>query len=770
MKRTYRYIAWILAAIMLVTASACSDKSDTVASQNSDQVLSQDETREEPGEEAEEPSDKEDEEPSDEEGDQEDDEDSSEISSKESSGVSSKISSKNSSKKGSSKKSSFKKSSSKKSSSKKSSSKNSSSKKSSSKKSSVKSDSSTNKPSSPQTSGPSGVEITPDVNLEKLWGGKAAEKVALGGGTEEYPFIIQTPSELAFAISSGGGGHYYRLANDIYLNDVSDPDWANNKNNNAWYNTEFEGHIDGAGHCVYGVWYPDSKRPKYGGLVAQFAGGSIKNLGVRYARIYAQAYAGGIVGIANTTDRKTIEGCFVDETVAVAYTVDSTNGAGGILGYASGGGGTFEKPTLVIKNCYSKAKLSGYDEDYRLNGIIGTSWDCGYIMENCYSVGYPAYRGNSKRAASTLIDSGADPEKVYKNIYNDAREAKNFEVATLLKKSEMIGKDAKSSMDGFDFGDIWETVTEGTPKLKVFEDIEGKNIKTPDAQSIAVINKLFESGSGAKDDPFIISNAAQFRNMLDGSKENKYYKLSCDIHINNVSKKNWINQNPDSWVSNNTFKGNFDGDGHSVYGVYMNQIPSEGDIISDATGLFPKVSTTAVIRNVNLKNSYIHGKGYVGGIVGLVLGNSTAEKYAKIVGCTVDKTVKLAGQTVGGIVGGGVGGAEISYCAFTGEISEFTGGSNRGNGIVGDIWSKNYKIADSYSVGYTTYRGSYTPKDISAVYATEPQKGVIHLEDGDILGSEAKTKMPELNWDVWKVEANGYPVPRVVKESNDYKF
>ena len=44
---------------------------------------------------------------------------------------------------------------------------------------------SSSEPSVPQISGPSGVEITPNEEQEKVWGGKAADKITLGGGTEE---------------------------------------------------------------------------------------------------------------------------------------------------------------------------------------------------------------------------------------------------------------------------------------------------------------------------------------------------------------------------------------------------------------------------------------------------------------------------------------------------------------------------------------------------------------------------------------------------------
>ena len=629
---------------------------------------------------------------------------------------------------------------------------------------------SSNEPSIPQLSGPSGVEITPNAEKEKIWGGKAAERITLGGGTEEYPYLIETPSELAYAVSTGGGGAYYKLVNDIYLNDVSSDNWYEKKDVKKWYSNEFSGHIDGDGHCVYGIYFDQNSPPKYAGLISEFSGGSVKNLGVRKSRIFAQAYSGGIAGIANGDQQKVFENCFADETVLSMYTQNSTNGAGGILGYASGGGGTLKNPTIIFKNCYSKAKLGGYDTQYRLNGIIGTSWDCGYTMENCYSVGFSAYRGHSERAASTILQDGTKADKVYKNVYTDRRGAENLEVMTKIETSKMNGTAAKSYFKGFDFENVWETVSGGTPKLRIFKNIDGKNIKTEDAPTVQVVNKIFESGSGTKADPYVIKNADQFKNMIATNTADSYFKLGGDIYANNVNNRNWKNNKPNTWLKSGTFKGNFDGCGYSVYGLYVNEIPAEGAIASGNTGLFPRVSTTAVIRNVHLKESYICGKAYVGGIVGMVDGSSTAEKYALITGCTVDETVHLSGQTVGGILGGGHGGAAIAYCSFTGTIDEFTGGSMRGNGIVGDIWSKNYKMAECFTFGYTVYRGQFLPKVMGTVYSTEEQNGVLMMNGADILGAAAKTAMPELNWSVWKTVSGNNPVPSLITEKNDYKF
>ena len=64
-----------------------------------------------------------------------------------------------------------------------------------------------------------------------IWDGSVAKDYSGGYGTKLAPYIIETPEQFALLASkcSAGGadtvGRYYRLANDIYLNDISDYNW-----------------------------------------------------------------------------------------------------------------------------------------------------------------------------------------------------------------------------------------------------------------------------------------------------------------------------------------------------------------------------------------------------------------------------------------------------------------------------------------------------------------------------------------------------------------
>ena len=109
-----------------------------------------------------------------------------------------------------------------------------------------------------------------DAATVDIWDGSIASGVSEGSGTEADPYVIYIGSELAYAVNSGAeGGKHYRLANDIYLNDVTDPYWMLVTTNNHWNTAaNFDGTIDGDGHCIYGLWIDNVGRPMTEDLLA----------------------------------------------------------------------------------------------------------------------------------------------------------------------------------------------------------------------------------------------------------------------------------------------------------------------------------------------------------------------------------------------------------------------------------------------------------------------------------------------------------------------
>ncbi len=616
-----------------------------------------------------------------------------------------------------------------------------------------------------------------DEDTGPVWNGKTAERFAKGTGTKDDPFVITKGSELALAVTGEMGREkYYSVEQDIYLNDVTDKYWYENETNHCWISDEniFNGHIDGNGHIIYGIWYSAATELKQTGLVPRMNGGSIRALGVRMSYINATHYAGGLVGATDSRNAISIDSCFADETVRVGYTAAVNGGAAGIVGYA------YNKETpLVITNCYSKAVSTGADAVYRTNGIVGAAWVSDYSIRNSYSANTAPYAANSYRAVS----SGFKPdgvtvvtpiEQIYSNVYSDGRQPGSWEYWSYISDPQtMRGEAAKSSMSGLDFKNVWQTVEGGTPKLKIFTSITGTDVDSSRDPEV------YESGTGTKADPYVITNADQLEYLVRSENtKGKYYVLAGDIYVNNTQVANWTEKSPKKWLTTDDisipFGGYIDGKGYCVYGLYVNDTPdpSTTKINSNGTALFPSVTTSAVIRNIHVRNSYISGIGYVGSIVGTVSGTSD---YAEITGCSADTTVILKGQTVGGIAGGGnKRGFLMTYSYFTGKIALATGsadGDHRDNGLIGDLWGSDHIAAECYSVGYQNYRkSSYQPTLANAVYGTVPMSKTITLTPAQMKGTAAKKNMSELNWELWTIVNGGYPHIKVIPADHSYKF
>jgi len=106
------------------------------------------------------------------------------------------------------------------------------------------------------------------------------------------------------------------------------------------------------------------------------------------------------------------------------------------------------------------------------------------------------------------------------------------------------------------------------------------------------------------------------------------------------------------------FAGTFDGQGHTISGIYRTSTSTYGYI-----GFFSRTAATAQIRNFTLINSNFEGTKYVGGLVGYAKGG-TFENIS------IDAQVKGTTQAVGGFVGQSEAKLSFSNCQFVnGNVS-----------------------------------------------------------------------------------------------------
>lgn len=102
-----------------------------------------------------------------------------------------------------------------------------------------------------------------------LWDDTISKSFKSGAGTESDPYIITSGSELALCVNSSGINEageqiYYKLGNDINLNNTSVLDWHTYDNVNPWFAVKldgsemlsncFQGVFDGDGYIVRGLY------------------------------------------------------------------------------------------------------------------------------------------------------------------------------------------------------------------------------------------------------------------------------------------------------------------------------------------------------------------------------------------------------------------------------------------------------------------------------------------------------------------------------------
>lgn len=194
---------------------------------------------------------------------------------------------------------------------------------------------------------------------------------------------------------------------------------------------------------------------------------------------------------------------------------------------------------------------------------------------------------------------------------------------------------------------------------------EGETVDTWDGTTIA---DKFAAGDGTQGNPFQIETAAQLAYFAKTVNEgeaylHKYIVLTADIDLAN---KEWT---PIGNYSN-PFKGNFNGDNHTVTGMQIS-----GEL--DRVGLFGeciKFNVNSAIKNITVKDSVICGINFVGAIVGYAEGINI--ENCRSIGNTIN------GKTdVGGICGkiGGYSVGKVSQCYNSSKVT----GRVRVGGIAG---------------------------------------------------------------------------------------
>ena len=549
----------------------------------------------------------------------------------------------------------------------------------------------------------------------EVWDGTVAAAFAGGSGTAEAPYLIANGAQLKRFASMVNGGQTSingKLTADILLNDISN--WESWNETTAPANTwtpigsdanPFTGTLDGAGHSVSGIYI--NSGTDYQGLVGILEkGGTLQDLGVKASYIKGVNHVGGVCGwkfgtVSNCYNTGSVEGnryvggvCGYNYfgTVTNCYNtgkVTGRNDAGGVCGYNDS----------TVTNCYNTGKVTGNDyvggvcgwnDDnvtncYNTGNVTGNDYVggvCGYnygTVSNCYNTG--SVEGN--RYVGGVCGGNAFGSVT--NCYYLTGTA-----AGGINGNDAAGKAEAKTETEFASGEVAYLLSTGKNG-----EIWGQNLTFDPKDSYPVLGglKVVQNGDGYANelkqdgDFYLISTADELRlfaSMVNGGQTNISAKLTADIELNNTTGwENWNESNApaNSWTPiGDYFTGTFDGQGHTISGLYYVNNP---DYPSHYVGLFGSLDGGGTVENVGVTKSYIQSSGYAGytgGIVGLMNSGTIRNCY-----CT--GIVRCQGYGGGGIVGMNYGydNSTIENCYFAGRISSEYGPAEMIGPIVGGM-------------------------------------------------------------------------------------
>ena len=437
-----------------------------------------------------------------------------------------------------------------------------------------------------------------------------------------------------------------------------------------------------------------------GGFVGYNNGGVITNCHAT-GTIDGGGAAGGFVG--TNTNSGDISKCYGTGSIAA-----SSSSAGGFAGY---------NYNSTISECYSLGNVSG---TYRVGGFIGYNRKAGASISNCYSFGnvtgnvgghvggfcgrnYDSATIEDCYVAGTSNDKGFVGRSytgtpVVSACFFDSTISKAADDYAVAKTTEEMQTDSTFANAGWDLDGIWK-VEGNYPNLR--------NNENPALNPKPIFS--VPAGSGTEDDPYqietlenlawVTQNAGSWiKNFvqtadIDASETATWDSEDDDGDGNRFNDPNDLTTegSNDGWMPiGGEFRGVYDGDGHVIDGLTMNDS-------TDNLGFFNTV-TKATIKNLGLTNVNITGLSYLGGLAGVSYGNSVDNCYV-----TGKITSDNAHMRVGGLIGFAGGGDidhVISNCYTDVEI---VGGGNFSGGFIGNIKkAQSATITNCFALGNTS--------------------------------------------------------------------
>ena len=450
---------------------------------------------------------------------------------------------------------------------------------------------------------------------------------------------------------------------------------------------EFAGTFDGQGNTLF---VNITGTVQGTAPFCEIKGATIRNLVVA-GSVAGMRHSAGLVGFARGDDasvENTIENCLVATDVSI--TGDNAGYLGGIVGHGL-------KCKLTIRGCAFTGSLTS--ESYYTGGLQGWSDGNTLILENDIFAASRVNAANVGFHPIAIHVNNASTTATVSNVYYTVEPTctTSTRIAAAGKQAHTVTAGENVTIGGialtgtatqytvsgitaysggglqrgqtlyYGSGDklsltLSKTAT-GAPLGYRYDGytasagtLSGTTLTMPDQDvTISVALAPIDWATVNQGDskyPYMIYNKDQLLllahrvNGTSGETANdysrKYFKLGADITFSHPDNEgNDYAENYEAIGGNiggtdRYFRGNFDGDGHTVSGIRIRKTGS--DDADNCQGLFGQIHTGANIHDVHLTDARIKGYYYVGGIVGFF-------NFGTVSGCTVtDSHITAVGE------------------------------------------------------------------------------------------------------------------------------
>ena len=387
--------------------------------------------------------------------------------------------------------------------------------------------------------------------------------------------------------------------------------------------TAFKGRFDGQGHTISGLFVNSPARDSVG-FWGYVEGGVIENLHIVDTYIRGRYSVGGVIGAASygRIYNCSFSGVVVSDGTAggvvgkLRGTILHSHNDGYVRGGSSVGGVVGNANSSMVNKCYNTGAIFGDENVGGITGLSGNvmySYNAGDVHANKYAAGLVgelfgpsdsvmySFNIGHVYGSSHIVGEHTFSTSDYKNVrgnysLNGAARS-SWGDFVLLDSAAFRGDSLLNILNGLTFG-LWKK----GERHPVFDEAAKPELK----DSVYQIKSAAQLLWFVDYENFMFAYPNTSAILLDDIVFNKNVVASECVQKDTLCDfPNWepifgISKLPDYYG----FTGTFDGNGHSVSGLYMGW----GSSKNPDEGMFRRIDNRGVVKNLVLTDSYFASK------------------------------------------------------------------------------------------------------------------------------------------------------------------